>query len=539
MVPFVDFFITMKKNTISYKETGFFKNIVLDYIHNEQKIKDFYQYRPEPSAFEGVIEDKSREKIDRQTLVEVLKQQYQNINKTTLVEQNLLKLLDQNTFTVTTGHQLNIFTGPLYFIYKIIAAIAAAKDAQQLNPDYHIIPVYWMASEDHDFEEINHLDFKGKRYSWDKLTSGATGKIDPQSLKPLLDDLEIELIDHKFAKPLFQLFSDAYLNHSTLADATRYFVNELFGEFGLLVIDADDKRLKSIFSEIIAKDITEQKSFELVNAQIVELKKSGYDAQVNSREINFFYLAENSRERLVKKDDYYSVLNTKLTFSKDELLKEIKENPEKFSPNVITRPLYQEKILPNLAYIGGGAEVAYWMELSSTFKFYGINFPMLILRPSVLFVAKKVKDKMDRLNVNFKNIFLNSDQLLNHLVLEKSKNELHLTTQKETISNTLLNLESSIKKTDPTLSYSLKALEARISKALNHFEKKLLKAEKKKFEIEHLQLLKIKEELFPKGVLQERNTTIMALEIDSKVFIRELVEKLSWFEMEFSVYVED
>ncbi len=528
----------MKKETISYQETGFFKKLVLDYINDEPKIKRFYTYKPQSDSFKSIIEDKSREKIDRETLVTVLKEQYNDSKKSVFVEQNIESLLEENTFTITTGHQLNIFTGPLYFIYKIIAAINAAKDAEKANPGIKVVPIYWMASEDHDFEEINHLDIHGKKFTWHNDTNGATGRINPSSLKKLLTEIRIELGEEGLSIALFKVFENAYLTNSTLANATRAFVNELFGTYGLIVVDADDKRLKAIFSTIISTDISEQHSFKFTTSQIAELQKEGYTAQVNPREINYFYLDANLRERIIEKDGFFEVLNTDLKFSKAELLEELKNNPEKFSPNVITRPLYQEKILPNLAYVGGGAELAYWMELKPMFDHYQVNFPMIILRPSALFISKAEQASLHKLEFTKDELFMSAHELLEMYVQDKSENTLNLISEAQAIHQVISGMEGKVNTIEKTLITTLKALENRILKSIDHFEHKLLKAEKRKYAIEHAQIKKIKETLFPKGSLQERSVNILSLPINYVDFIKNLVEQIDWAEMEFSLVWE-
>ena len=192
------------------------------------------------------------------------------------------------------------------------------------------------------------------------------------------------------AGELAEIVETAYTKFDKLADATRYLVNALFGQYGLVIIDADDHRLKQQFAHIIEQDIIEQNSFKNISATNEQLEKLGVHIQVNPREINFFYLMDGLRERIVFEDELYKVLNTEISFSKEELQKEISNYPERFSPNVVMRPLYQEYILPNIAYVGGGAEVVYWLELKSNFEHYKVDFPILILRNSGLVIPKRI-----------------------------------------------------------------------------------------------------------------------------------------------------
>jgi bacillithiol biosynthesis cysteine-adding enzyme BshC len=411
---------------ISYKETGYFSPTVIDYLEDKPELKPFYSYRP---TFDGFAELLKNKKViaDRNLLADTLTDQYQIIVKyariwdplfgiSEHVRQNINSLRQENTYTITTGHQLNIFAGPLYFIYKIVTAIKLAQQLKEKHPDKNFVPVYWMASEDHDFAEINYTTIGGKKVHWWLEASGATGRINPETIRQALNQYKGVLGINGFSADLGKIVETAYTNFDKLADATRYLVNELFGQYGLVIIDADNRELKKHFAPIIEKDIIEQNSFKKITATNEELVKLGVHIQVNPREINFFYLKGHLRERLVFEDDRYKILNTEISFSEDELKQEIKSFPERFSPNVVMRPVYQECILPNIAYIGGGAEVVYWLELRSNFEHYGVDFPILILRNSGLVIRKESAAKIKRMELSPAEIFKPTDILKNYWI---------------------------------------------------------------------------------------------------------------------------
>ncbi|WP_306429649.1 bacillithiol biosynthesis cysteine-adding enzyme BshC [Sphingobacterium sp. E70] len=311
------------------------------------------------------------------------------------VAANIDLLLQENTYTITTGHQLNIFTGPLYFIFKIMTAIRLSEDLRVKHPDKNFIPVYWMATEDHDFEEINHTKVYGKKIAWETPAVSATGRMDTTSIVDVVKQYTNILGLSDNSAKLTRIVEQAYLKHKRLADATRYMVNELFKSYGLLIIDADDKELKELFKPIIKTDILSENSFKAITDRSKELEAKGFSTQVHAREINFFYLTDEFRERLVlAADGRYEVLHQNIYFTKEELEREINAHPERFSPNVVMRPMYQEIILPNLAYIGGGAEMVYWMQLKSNFDQYQIDFPILIPRNSAMITEDNVAAKL-------------------------------------------------------------------------------------------------------------------------------------------------
>ncbi|UKJ06980.1 bacillithiol biosynthesis cysteine-adding enzyme BshC [Solitalea lacus] len=526
----------MQASHINYLHTGFFSKTLTDYLSNCNNLSDFYKYQPSIDSFKQIIADKSVEKIDRSVLVDVLHKQYQSIGNGPWTKA-IDSLGSSKTFTVTTGHQLCLATGPLYFIYKIVTTIKLAREIEQAYPAYKIVPVYWMATEDHDFEEINHFNLFGRKFSWELDAKGATGRLSTQTLNPLIDELKSVLGQSENAMELNNLIENAYLKHNNLADATRYLVNELFGQYGLVIIDADEASLKKQFIPIIKRDISEQHSHQLVNETIIAFEQTGAHIQVKPREINFFYLEDELRERIVFENNRYTVLNTDISFSKEELEKEIENHPEKFSPNVIMRALYEESVLPNLAYIGGGAEVGYWMEFKSTFDFYKINFPMLVLRNSALIVDETSKKRLIQLGLEAKNLFTETNKLIDIFVKQQSVNELNLDSEIQKFEKAFVQLSLKAQNIDPTLAGSVEAEKAKFFNSLKGLESKLAKAEKKKFEQQTGQIVKVKDKLFPNGSLQERVDNFMPYYLkQGNGFIEMLMENFDPLDFQFTVF---
>jgi len=346
--------------------------LICDYLDGKPELKSFYNRFPRLENFKAQINQKelSFSTENRKVLVSVLKSQYENIESSHITNQHIDSLKSENTFTITTGHQLNLFTGPLYFLYKIVSAINLSNELKTKYPEYNFVPVYWMATEDHDFDEINYFNFKGKKFQWNRDASGAVGELSMEGLDAVLDLFSQDLGSGTHAEDLKTLFREAYLDHDNLADATRFLANALFKDYGLVIVDANDSDLKRLFIPQMETELQNQTSFDAVsktNEALSSISKD-YKIQVNPREINLFYLTKNLRERIVFQDAVYQVLNTNITWSKSEIEKELLAHPERFSPNVIMRPLYQEVILPNLCYIGGGGELAYWMQLKDYFE---------------------------------------------------------------------------------------------------------------------------------------------------------------------------
>lgn len=494
----------MEAQYIDYDETRCFSSTVTRLLAKDKEIQPFVNRFPDLESFKEIIKERNFNG-SRAVLVKALEAQYQNIpTQSALLKTNIASLNATQTFTITTGHQLNIFTGPLYFIFKIISAINLAKDLKKSFPEQNFVPVYWMATEDHDFEEINHTYIGGKKISWKNNSSGATGRMLTKSISNALNEYKGILGISPNAEKLSQMVYQAYAENELLADATRFLANELFGAYGLIIIDADDAKLKKEFAQIIEQDIIQQNSFKHITESSEQLSKIDIHAQVNPREINFFYLDDKLRERIVFGNEKYQVLNTEISFSEEELKKEIKMYPERFSPNVVMRPLYQEVILPNLAYIGGGGELAYWLQLKANFDFYKVDFPLLVLRNSAMIADEKTEAKLKKLNLAFVDAFEETEALKKKYVQLHTQHELNLNTEWSILKSVFESLKIRTKKIDPTLAPSAEAVEVRLKKAIDSLEKKLMRAEKRNFSEAISAIEKIKQELFPSGGLQER-----------------------------------
>jgi len=528
----------MPLDCISYQASGYFTPLINDYLNGNDTLNPLYHRFPTLQNFKLQLEEKQQNYGTefRDTLANTLTQQYTDLNPYIITQQNITLLRDNNTFTVTTGHQLNLFTGPLYFLYKIVSAINLAKDLKAEYPDYNFVPVYWMATEDHDFEEINYFTFRNKKIKWPRESAGPVGRLSTDGLDNVLGVFAKELGLGNNAKYIKDLFENAYLKHNNLADATRYLANKLFGKQGLVIIDADTPDLKKLFVPHIKEELLRQTSHQKV-ADTAQLLKD-FNIQVNPREINLFYIEDNLRERIILQDGIYHINNTDLKFTEAELLKILETNPEKFSPNVIMRPLYQEVILPNLCYIGGGGELAYWLELKSFFEASNITFPILLLRNSVLLATQKQAEKLDKLNLTWADIFAKQQQLLNKKVQEFSELKLDFTEQKEFLKKQFEMLTEMAAKTDASFTGAVKAQQIKQLKGLENLEKKLLRAEKRNHIDQLTRIANLQNELFPGYSLQERKTNFSEfyLEYDGKL-LEELFKQLKPLEQEFNVVI--
>jgi len=489
--------------------TGQFSHLFLDYLDQKDSLRPFYNHFPTVDAFQRQIEERTFDPEKRLVLVDVLERQYQHITN----KPDVSILLQPDTFTVTTGHQLNIFTGPLYIIYKLITTIKLARQLKVAYPAYNFVPVYWMATEDHDFAEINHFSLFDKNYAWQTEQRGAVGRMNPQELRTLFGQIPEKLT----------LFEDAYLKHNTLADAVRYYINELFGAEGLICLDADDAGLKHVFAPVMRNELIQQKSSSLVQNQTEGLSALGYKTVITPRDINLFYLDDQIRERIEYKDGTYKVLHTKLRFSEGELLALLEEHPERFSPNVVLRPLYQETILPNLAYIGGPSEVPYWLQLKPVFDHFQTPFPMLMPRNFAMYVPTVSAKRIRKLGLMPEDLFQDTITLKREFVEQHTSHALKFDSENKTVSKALDAILHKAQMVDPSLEKAVLAETKRFANAVARLEKKMRRAEERNQETGVRQLLAVKEELFPNGSLQERSENFLTFYLNDRTFLQKML----------------
>jgi bacillithiol biosynthesis cysteine-adding enzyme BshC len=533
--------MNFRSTRLPYRQTNSFANIALDYIDQVPAIKPFFAYPPTLSGLQQAIVERKKFKTDRKTLVSVLKKQYEGVVANEKTKQNIELLLSEHTFTITTAHQNNLFTGPLYFIYKIIHAIKLADHLTSSIPGNNFVPVFYIGSEDADLEELDHIHLGGEKIKWDTKQTGAVGrmKID-KALVALIDRIEGQLTVLPDGKFIVDLLRKSYQEGTTIQDATFHFVNELFSEYGLVILLPDNAELKRIMHPVFEDDLKNQRASAIVEKTAATLEEAGYKIQANPREINLFYLQDNVRERIEKKNGEYSILNIQPSKPETEIMQELKDHPERFSPNVILRGIYQETILPNIAFIGGAGETAYWLQLKDLFEYYKVPFPVLVLRNSFLLVEKKSQEKIRHLGFTIEDFFQSAQELLKNWISRESKNKTKLNgslSELERLYDVFRNQAAAV---DSTLEKHVEALKAKTLYRLHELEKKMLRAEKRKYTDQERQISTIKRSLFPGNGLQERKENISYYIAKwGHGIISELYDASPALEQEFTIILEN
>jgi bacillithiol biosynthesis cysteine-adding enzyme BshC len=505
----------MKYNatSIPYSATGVFSSLVNDYISGNGTARDYVPYTPNLEGIKKAIQQRKFSAIQRQTLVSVLENQYhllgtikdeKNTAAFEKVQANIGLLKNDNCFAVTTAHQPNLFTGPLYFFYKIIHVIKLAAELKAQFPENDFVPVYYMGSEDADLAEVGSYNIDGAKHQWKTKQTGAIGRmlVDDHLLQ-LLQNLEGYWTVKPDGKEALAIIKSAYKKGNTINQSTLQMVHLFFGQYGLVVVQPDDAKLKSLFVEVMQKELTTQFSHIAIQPTLKSLSEN-YHVQSEGRAINLFYLKDATRNRIEKTGELFSVVDTNIQFTQAEIIQELQAHPDRFSPNVILRGAYQETIIPSVVFVGGGGELAYWMELKNVFEQAGVDYPVIILRNSFLFINDKQAKQWASLEFNIEALFNSTQALEIAFVKTQSVENLVLTEHIASLTDLYKLIQQDVIKIDSSLGDHALNLSVQAQKKLALLEKKMIRAEKRKQHTSLARIHSIKSELFPDNNLQER-----------------------------------
>lgn len=481
-------------------ETNLFDEQHISLVYNQEMMLPFIQRvfsRENIEKQVGLKESFSEE--SRARLCEALEDQYSGIERSDAVSSNLNKLKDPNTYTVTTGHQLSLYTGPLYFVVKILHVIKQCELLNEENSDQHFVPVYWMASEDHDFEEIQKMHLFNRTLTWESDQLGPVGKFELAGLEEVKEALHTLFTN---GEEEIKSIIDA-VNGENYAVAMRRLVNKLFGRYGLIIIDGDDTSLKTSFIPIAEKELKESFAFDAVSITNSELKKEGIKEQVYAREINLFYIDKGIRSRIERGDSKYEVSGVG-AFTPEEMLQILHDSPEKISPNVVLRPVYQELILPNVLYVGGGGEISYWLQLKRVFDQAGVVYPLIQVRNSIIWIDQNLSKRIAKFDLKLEDIFKDADLLKKEYIEANEAAVLDFSAIEEQKEQLQKEIEGLVYNVDATLEKYLRGEMTRMDKQIEGIKSKLIKTSKAKHESAMNAIDVIQDRLFPNGSLQER-----------------------------------
>lgn len=504
-------------STIPFQTIPGFSRLVSDYISGNPALRHLYKYDFNIESFAQVMADKAKDNTDRALLVSVLKRQYNNVAASDKTKLNIESLLSEKTFTITAAHQPCVLLGPVFNIYKISATINLALQLKAKYPDNNFVPVFWMGSEDHDFDELGHTYIYGKKVEW-PAAPGEAGAFGRRKLETFVNVLnEAELILGESGKSLIEKLRAGLDKFTRFGEYTRYVINELFADTGLVVIDQDDAELKKKFAPIIADELENSSAIKALQDNLKWLDQN-YSVQAQPRDINLFYLSDNSRIRIVKTDRGYEA-GVPLSFGEG-----LGERSVFLSPNVILRPVYQELILPNLAFIGGAGEVSYWLELKPVFDHHKVNYPMIVMRTSITVLNNASLRKLEKLGLSTLDFFGNIDQVISNFVKSKLSADMQFDTETKSLETLFDSIVGKAETVDPTLKGTVLAEKQKQLNALEALEGRILKAEKRKQEDSINQIKALQQIIAPDNSWQERIENFIPFYLKDPNYIQHIVD---------------
>jgi bacillithiol biosynthesis cysteine-adding enzyme BshC len=449
----------------------------------------------------------------RDALAQVLLEQNARwgLDKATQAHIEALRLPD--SVAVVSGQQVGLLGGPLFTLYKVLTLCRLAHTLGK-ELERPVVPIFWLAGEDHDYEEVSTLTvLKGAEPVTLRLApplsgyAGPVGRLPlPTSVRDVLTELENLLPATEFRDSLMALLRETYQPGVTLQDAFARLIKRWLPESGLVLIDPDDARLKALARPLFARELEDWQTAQAHLEQVSRALEDAYHLQVRPQPTNLFLLEDHRRVALDAVQEGFRLRGTDRWLSRREALNLLEVAPERFSPGVLLRPLYQDWLLPTLAYVAGPSEIAYWAQLKPLYAWAGLPMPLVFPRTMALLIEPRIGQLLERYGLRPEMLQEAPDRLLHTLVRQRLDGELEAAfeTARQQLNNLVTCLRPVVERIEPTLGPATEALGAALRHELEHFEGRVLKAAKQREATLHHHLARLHASLFPNGVLQER-----------------------------------
>lgn len=496
------------------------QNLFLDYVYEFENVQEYYKHNfRDKEKYSHLFKNISALRKDKHfNLSAIIRDQYsslQNISEKTL--KYISDIDKEKTIAVVTGQQLGIIGGPLYTIYKIITAIKLANQLRERYNEYNFIPIFWLEGDDHDFNEVRSINlfdndnqvinFGYKEEISDDDAKQSIGKINfDEALNDFFTNYESSLRDTDFKNDLIFKLKEFYQVGKSFKQSFKDLLFWLFDEYGLIIFDPQDVQVKTLLKDIFKKEVNDfgfhtQKLIQ-VSAKLEEL----YHAQVKVKPVNLFYHTDDGRYSVEPVDEIFKLRRKRKQFTKEEILSEIENFPERFSPNVLLRPICQDFLFPTGFYIGGPSEVAYFAQALPLYDFYNIQAPIIYPRSSATLLEKNVANGLDKYDLSLNDIFLGLDELKEKVIASLSENNVANAFEEAAKEIELIfdKIKENLFAVDKTLLDASGRYKDRVMSSVNELKTKAIKAQETKHETTIRQLTRLSNLLYPMGNLQER-----------------------------------
>ncbi len=528
---------------ISFSDIPGHQNLFLDYLYEFENVKRFYpkDFRDSKNYFEHFAKLEKKEKPHLGLLKQIIHQQYINFNPGSKTNDNINSLVLDNTYAIVTGQQLGIFGGPLYTIYKIITAIELAHLFNDKYDSYHFVPVFWMEGDDHDFDEVrsfNLLDENNEivKISYDdgiteEINRGSVGNISFNgNINSVLAELAKILRDNEFKPKIMDMLSEYFKEGTTFKESFKKLIFELFDEYGLIIFDPSDAKIKNLLKPIFIKEIEEQKEHSTELVKISAELEEFYHAQVKVRPINLFMSEDDGRYLIEPVENEFRLRGKRKRLSKEAIFEMIDNTPEKFSPNVLLRPVCQDYIFKTACYIGGPSEISYFAQVIPLYKYFGVDVPIIYPRSSVTIVEKNIQKILEKFNLTYSD-FMNENSSITETVINNLA-EVDLTESFNKASyeiNLIIDeLREKLYSIENNLLDVTNKTRDKVQQGLEFLREKADDAQKRKYDTTLRQIKKVSNVLFPHNNLQERELNFIYFTSKyGKDFLKQIINEIA------------
>ncbi len=507
-----------RKNYMEIKEISVpLQGVVADYMNGKKEIQSCFDYLLTEDAFKQRLHDLREREFFRQDLVTHLLEYNTQLQAGEFTIQNIKALEDENTYVVIAGQQAGLLTGPLYTVHKIISILQLAKEKEE-SLGVRVVPVFWIAGEDHDMDEINHTFVtKNKKIKktifhdrYPKKASASESEFSIEDCRKWVEEIFKTYPETNFTKDVLQFVDDALGKSHTYVDFFAHLITKMFANSGLILVDSHHPALRKLEVPFLQQIISKYKEIQvgLRNQQEV-LKELGFKPIIETKTnaVHIFMEIDNERVLLEENQGKFIGKDGVHSFSYEELMEEMERSPERFSNNVVTRPLMQEYVFPTLAFIGGPGELAYWSELQQVFHTAGFQMPPVVPRLTITYMERDTATDLYDLDLQEIDPFLNNiDNLRDNWLsnqIEEPIDERFIEAKKE-IMDIHTSLQQFVKKIDPGLNEFAGKNELKINEQIELLEKMLKRNVEKKHEVQLNKFRRLQFALRPLGAPQER-----------------------------------
>lgn len=504
---------------INFSDIPGHQNLFLDYLYEFENVEKYFRYNfRDTNSFSSLFQKISEsERADKKSVVNAINQFYSAYKPSKKTKVNIELLGKDKTVAVVTGQQLGILGGPLYTFYKTITAIKLASSLKEKYDDYNFVPVFWLEGDDHDFEEVTELNLINQKNELQKFiyndnkpedfNRGNIGRLAfNEGIENFIQEVKSELRETEFSKNVFELFEDSYKSGNTFKKAFSNLIFNLFDEEGLIIFDPQQNEIKNLLKPIFKKELS---NFEVHANEVVKISadlEEVYHSQVKVKPINLFYSDNNGRYSIEPEDDLFRLKGKRQKFTLIELLDEIENYPDKFSANVLLRPITQDYLLPTGFYVAGPSEISYFAQVMPLYNKFGISEPVIYPRSSVTILEKNIKGVLEKYELNIEDIFV-EEKLLNNRVLNQVADiriDDLLNEDEHQIAKAMDNIKEKLFGIDPTLKDLSDKTYQKIKQGLDTLKSKAENAQERKHDVALRQIKKASISLYPNNNLQER-----------------------------------